>query len=188
MQTTSHFIWVDLNSYILSNIFIKIYEYIKGNHIESYISFQNPLSPHITLYYLEKDIDLDTKNQIKDFISSFDLSNEIKLIWFDYFYAGEWNRFVLYLKSESKNPFKNYRNILHNEFKRDYVLDNRYDFSPHITILKINNPEIFEKHRLNIESILNEEIIKINNFDLNLKKISLYAVNSKFKEEIQVKI
>lgn len=188
MQTTSHFIWVDLNSYILSNIFIKIYEYIKDNHIENYVSFQNPLSPHITLYYLEKDIELDTKNQIKDFISSFDLSNEIKLTWFDYFYKWEWNRFVLYLKSESKNPFKDYRNILHDKLKREYVIDNSYDFSPHITILKIDNSEIFESHRLNIENILSEEINKIKELDINLRKISLYAVNSKFKQEIQVKI
>lgn len=188
MQTTSHFIWIDLNSYLLSDVFIKLYEYVKDNNIENYISFQNPLSTHITLYYLENNIDLNIKNQIKDFISSFYLSNEIKLTWFDYFHNWEWNRFVLYLKTESKNLFKDYRNILHNKFKRDYVVDNSYDFFPHITILKINNFEVFENHRLNIENILNEEIDKIKNIDINLRKINLYAVNSKFKEEIQIKI
>ncbi len=188
MKTTSHFIWIDLNSYILSNIFIKIYEYTKDNNIENYISFQNPLSPHITLYYLEKDIDLNVKNQIKDFISSFDLNNEIKLTWFDYFYRWEWNRFVLYLKSESKIPFKDYRDIFHNKYNRNYIEDNNYNFSPHITLLKINNSEIFENHRLNIENILNEEIDNIKNIDINLRKIFVYAVNSKFKEEIQIKI
>ncbi|MDD3302878.1 MAG: 2'-5' RNA ligase family protein [Candidatus Gracilibacteria bacterium] len=188
MKTTSHFIGVELNSYILSNIFIKIYQYIKDNCIESCVSFQNPLSPHITLYYLDKDIHLDIKNQIKDFILSFAISNEIKLIGFDYFYKGEGKRYILYLNIYSKNPFKDYRNILHDKFKMDYVIDNSYDFSPHITILKINNPDIFENHRLNIESILKEEINKIKEFDVNLGKISLYAVNSKFKEEIQIRI
>lgn len=187
MITTSHFIWIDLKCSILSNIFIKLFEYLKNNNIDNIVVFQNPLSTHITLYYLENNISLKLKNEIKDFINTFDLNNEIKIIWFDYFYR-EWNKFVLYLKSKSKDNFKNYRDIFHNEFNRNYILDNNLEFSPHITIFKILNYEIFENHRLNIEKILTDEINKVKNIDLNNKNIHLYAVNSNFKEEIQIKI
>ncbi len=68
MKTTSHFIWIEIKSKLFCDIFIQVYKYIKENSIENSISFQNPLSPHITLYYLEKDIEEDNKKNIKEFI------------------------------------------------------------------------------------------------------------------------
>jgi len=41
--------------------------------------FQNPLSPHITLYYLEKDIEETTKEEIKGYIKKFDINDKITL-------------------------------------------------------------------------------------------------------------
>lgn len=86
MQTTSHFIWIELKTEIFSDIFVKVYNYIKENNIEDSILFQNPLSPHITLYYLEKDIKNKTKEEIKDYIKNFEINDTIKLTWFNYFF------------------------------------------------------------------------------------------------------
>ncbi len=188
MKTTSHFIWIELKSELLSDLFVKTYNYIKENNIEKSILFQNPLSPHITLYYLEKDIEKNTKEEIKEYIKKIDINDRISISWFNYFFRWKWNRFVLYFTSKTNLPLKKYRDILDNKYNRDYVEDNGFNFSPHITFIKIQDSKTFENHRENIENIINEELKKIQNLDLNTKNIFLYAVNSKFKEEIQIKL
>lgn len=187
MKTTSHFIWIELKSNLFSDIFIEVYKYIKENNIEDSLLFQNPLSPHITLYYLEKNIEDTTINEIKDFIKDFNIDDNITLSWFNYFFRWEWNRFVLYFTSKTDLPLEDYRNNLHNKYNRDYVEDNSFAFSSHITFLRIKDSKVFEIHRENIENIINEELQKVGDLDLNTKNIFLYAVNSKFKEEIQIK-
>ena len=52
-------------------------------------------------------------------------------------------------------PLENYRNDLHNKYNRNYVKDNSFSFSPHITFLKIQDSKVFKKHRENIENIIN---------------------------------
>lgn len=188
MKTTSHFIGIELKSELFSNIFVKVYNYINENNIEHSVLFQNPLSPHITLYYLENHIEQEIKNEIKDYIRQIDINNSINLNWFDYFFRWEWNRHVLYFTSKTDLPLKDYRNKLHKKYNRNNIENNSFSFSPHITFLRIQNLEIFEKHRKNIENIINNEIQKINNLELNTKNIFLYGVNSKFKEEIQIKL
>jgi len=188
MKITSHFIWIELKATLFSDMFIKVYNYVKENNIENSILFQNPLSPHITLYYLEKNIDLNTKKEIKKYIEKINIDDNIILNWFNYFFRWELNRFVLYFTTKTNLPLKEYRGNINNKYNRYYVEDNNFDFSPHVTFFKIQNSEVFEKHRKNIEKIITEEINKIDDLDLNTRKVFLYAVNSKFKEEIQIKL
>jgi len=188
MKTTSHFIWIELKTELFSNIFVKVYKYAKKNNIEDSLLFQNPLSPHITLYYLEKDIKDIAKDEIKKYIKKFDINDKITLSWFNYFFRWEWNKFVLYFTSKTNLPLENYRNDLHEKYKRDYVEDNSFTFSPHITFLRIQDNKIFEEHIENIEKIINEELQKVSDSDFNTKNMFLYAVNSQFKEEIQIKL
>lgn len=188
MQTTSHFIWIELKTELLSDIFVKIFNYIKENNIQDSILFQNPLSMHITLYYLEKDINENTKNEIKEYINIFNIDDSIKLSWFNYFSRWEWNNFVLYFTSKTDLPLKKYRDKIHEKYNRSFVEDNNFIFSPHITFLRIQDSKVFEEHKKNIESIITDEIKKINYLDLNTRNIFLYGVNSKFKEEIQIKL
>lgn len=187
MKTTSHFIGIELQAAIFSNLFIEVYKYCKENNMQDSIIFQNPLSPHITLYYLEKDINEITKQEIKEYIQKLNIDDAITLSWFDYFYCWEWDKNVLYLTSKTRLNLKNYRNNLHKKYNKDYVEDNNFEFVSHITFLRIQDNKVFEKHRLNIENIINKELQKISNVDINTRNISLYAVNSKFREEIQIK-
>jgi hypothetical protein len=79
MKTTSHFIGIELQAAIFSNLFIEVYKYCKENNIQNSIIFQNPLSPHITLYYLEKDINEITKQEIKEYIQKLNIDDAITL-------------------------------------------------------------------------------------------------------------
>jgi 2'-5' RNA ligase len=71
-------------------------------------------------------------------------------------------------------------NIFNGEFNRKEVLENNLKFIPHITLFRINNSQIYEKHRENIEEIVNEKLEKLKNKDISTKRIYLYKVNSKF--------
>ena len=188
MKTTSHFIWIQLKSEIFSDIFSAVYLYLEQNNIQNSIVFQNPLSPHITLYYLEKDIDQVTKEEIKKYIQKFDIKNSITISWYDYFLNWEWNKSIFYFTTKKNLLLEAYRNDLDDKYNRNHVENNSFTFSPHITFLRIQDNKVFKTHRQNIENIINKELQKINNLDINTKNIFLYAVNSQFKEEIQVKL
>lgn len=188
MKTTSHFIWIELQAQLLSNIFVSVSVYLKDNNIEDCLLFQNPLSPHITLYYLEKELSDSLKWEIQADITRFDISEDIFITWLDYFCRWDGNRFVAYFTTQTTIPFKKYRDSLHEKYNRDFVEDNGFDFSPHITFLRVQDEEVFKKHREGIESVISQEIDKLKNINLNSWKAFLYAVNSKFKVEIQVKL
>jgi len=187
MKTTSHFIWTKLKNELFSNIFVEVYKYIEKNKIKNSLSFQNPLSPYITLYYLENNIKSINKEEIKEYIKKFNINDTITISWFNYFFRWKWNRFVLYFTSKTDLLLGNYRNNLHKRYNRNYVEDNNFVFSPHITFLKIQDNKVFEEHREKIENIINDELKKIKDLDLNTRNIFLYAINSQFKEEIQIK-
>jgi len=185
MKTTSYFIWISLKPEIFSDIFVDVYNYIKTNNIENIVSFQNILSVHITLYYLEQNIDSNIKTEIKNYIKKMDIASLIKLDGFNYFYRWK-NRFILYFEVNTKLDLKKYRDNLHKKFARNDVEDNSLKFVPHISFLKIKDVKLFEEHRENIEQIIKFWIEKIKNQNINTHKINLYAVNSNFKEEIQI--
>lgn len=188
MQKTSHFIWIEINSYLLSDIFTKIYKYLIDNNITEIISFQNLLSTHITLYYLDEKINGVEISNIKKFIKNFDIKHDIFIDWFKYFKNWNWNNFLLYLKPKSDINFKFFRDNLHKKYQKSEIYENNLEFIPHISIFKINNFEIFKIHQKEIENIINDEINKIYDKNINSQKIYLYAVNSKFLQEIQIKL
>ncbi len=95
---------------------------------------------------------------------------------------------MLYFTSDTDLPLQDFRDELHNIYKRNEVEDNNFSFSPHITFLRIQNRVVFEVHRENIEKIIEIELQKLKNIDINVQKVYLYAVNSTFKEEIQLKL
>lgn len=166
MQTTSHFIGIELKSEIFSDIFVKVYKYLKENAIEESVVFQNPLSSHITLYYLEKSIPSNDIASMQSDIQGLDVWSPINLTEIDYFFRED-DRFVLYFNIDTNINLGAYRNTLHDTYQRIQVEDNSFDFFPHVTFLKILDSSIFEAHRLNIERVISEEIGKIKHLDVN---------------------
>ena len=101
---------------------------------------------------------------------------------FQYFEKSIW---YIYWKSETDLNllFTNF----HKNFFRNEILENNLFFVPHITLFRIIFPEIYEKHRKNIEQIIERELKKVEEIDISNKRIYLYKVNSNFPWEIQIK-
>jgi lipopolysaccharide biosynthesis glycosyltransferase len=72
MQTTSHFVGIELNPELFSDLFVNLYSYLKKNSIENILTFQNILSIHITLYYLEANLSKTEKQKIQEKIDNLD--------------------------------------------------------------------------------------------------------------------
>lgn len=96
------------------------------------------------------------------------------------------NPSLLYLTPHTRLPLGDYRYEFHRKWQQVTAPDSAIPFVPHITVLKIQNPELFEVHRNNIEALIDTEIRTIQHLDVNARNIALYAVNSKFREEIQI--
>ncbi|HPR09393.1 MAG TPA: hypothetical protein PLT04_02360, partial [Candidatus Saccharibacteria bacterium] len=63
MKTTSHFMGLSLDSSHFADLFVSLQQYFKSHDIESVIEFQNILTTHITLYYLESTISVLSRFQ-----------------------------------------------------------------------------------------------------------------------------
>lgn len=187
MQTTSHFVWIELKSELFSNLYINLYNYLKDNNIEDIISFQNILSLHITLYYFDNILPLEQENKIKKYIKNIFCNFDIFTNNFKYFEKNN-NKKILYFYWKTTVSLKEIRNSFHDSFNMENVVDNKLEFIPHITFLRILNPDLFELHRKKIEIIINNELLKLNKINISNKNIYLYKVNSNFPWQIQIKL
>lgn len=187
MQTTSHFIWIQLNPEIFSDLFVKIFQYLKENNIEDILIFQNILSVHITLYYFEANLSEFDIIKIWKKIDEIDKNFTIN-VWSLKYFEREKNKVVWYLEWKSNKNLGNIFNEFNTKFQRKEVFENSLKFVPHITLFKINDSRVYEEHKGNIEKIIEEEIKKFKEINIFTWKINLYRVNSKFLWEIQVRI
>jgi 2'-5' RNA ligase len=186
MQTTSHFVWIQLNPEVFSDLFIKVFKYLEKNNIENILVFQNILSLHITLYYFEANLSKFETKKIQEKISKLDKNFIINLWDLKYFERGE-NKIIWYLNWKSNKNLETIFNEFNAEFQRKEIFENNLKFIPHITLFKIKNSEIYDKYKENIEKLIDEEIKKIKEIDIFTWEIFLYKVNSNFFGEIQIK-
>jgi 2'-5' RNA ligase len=98
------------------------------------------------------------------------------------------NRFVLYFRTATNIPLKKYRDELHTSYNRIDIINNSFEFSPHMTFLRIQDSEVFEIYRNNLEKIILQDLSKLKKINISKGEVSLYAVNSEYKEEIQIAI
>ena len=185
MKITSHFIAIELKSEIFESLYSKIQVFLSKNKIEDILVFQNIDTIHITLYYLDNNLDLNSKVNIKNIIWDIDIKENIFINDFKYFYRKN-KEFLLYLKPESKIDFLEKRNILDMEFKNNSAINNDLDFISHITFFKILDYKKYNDYKSDIEKIIYDELNKTRNFNINTKNMYLYAVNSHFSPELQV--
>lgn len=185
MNITSHFVWISLDPIKLSNIFERVSKYIEENWLEDIVVLQDSNTPHITLYYLEKDLSNIEKKDIQQEIKNFDVSEGISINGMKYFYR-ESEKYVVYLVPETIVELEEYRNFLHKKYMRDWVVENSFSFMPHVTVLKILDSIAFESHRENIERLIQWGIVHILGDDTSTHKVYLYEVDANENPERQV--
>lgn len=185
MNITSHFIGIELENELFNDLFDTLDKYLHDNDIWDAIVLQDRKSLHITLYYLEKDLESELIEDIKKRTQLCDVSSNIYVDWCDYFYRNE-NKYVLFANIKTDIDVKAIRNMFHNIYLRDFIEENCFDFHAHMTIWKITNPWIFEKHRNSIEKIILGEFWNLENININTGNVCIYSVDSTKSPELQV--
>jgi len=187
MQTTSHFIGAKMEPSVFIDLFVDMYQYLKNNNVRDCLEFYNPLSVHITLYYLDSDIS-EQKNQIEKWI--LDINKEIlnTKIFIDSvsFFENEGKETMGYLHTLNFTWLQKTNSQLSKLFPNS-VKDNTQTYVPHLSLFKIKNHQVFSEHKTSILQIIDRhlQVIKKHN---SFKSISLYSVNSNFKPEIQIEM
>lgn len=184
MIKSSHFVWLELKAELLSDIFVRVFKYLKRNWIEGTVRFQNPLSTHVSIYYFDKTVN---EARIKKFIDLHKDFDEVKINSFNYFYR-DWKEFIMFFDLESSWKIKNANKSFHEEFQEDNIYENTLKFKAHINFLRINEHIKFSEHKKDIENIITNELLSIKDKNIRNWKINLYAVNSSFSTEIQIKM
>lgn len=73
------------------------------------------------------------------------------------------------------------------QFHRDDIMDNQFPFSPHLTIMRIGDPERFAPHTEVIEWMIQSYIERLWNEPIQ-DGFSLYRVDSSVSPELQEQV
>lgn len=182
MIKTSQFIWLKLDSQYFANIFIEIKELL-GDKENEILEFQNPLSLHITLYYMPSELTSDELCQVKQILVELS-QRKITLTLAGVLYF--WEK-IAYIGYKNTEILENINHIFKSKFPiYNTIIDNSYPvFIPHTTLFKIKDYSKFLLYKKDIEGIITKNIehIKTKKF---ASTIHLYAVNSAFSPELQI--
>jgi 2'-5' RNA ligase len=180
---TSHFIGVSLDSSLFASLFDKLSWYIHEYHLEESIELQRCESIHITLYYLPSSLsDSDTMHS-HDFLNSIAKDIEFWISDIGYF-SREGSLYILYLLPSNIEYFQSQNMDLASMFAHGDIEDNQYLYTPHMTILRILDPDIFLIHRASIENMIRRSIELLSR-ELLRYSIDLYRVDSLVHPELQ---
>jgi len=186
MKVTSHFIGVTLDNRLFVDLFVDLQTYLTDNNIADSVSFHNPLSTHITVYYLDKNLARSDQEKItKDLkkINKRFLNTVVKVDRVDFFRKND-KESLCFLSPSNINELVE----LNHFFKSNYpnkVSNNDFLFMPHISIFNIKNHSTFATHKAAFLAIINKNLKTIEE-DNALRSINLYYVNSTFHPEIQI--
>lgn len=187
MNITSHFIGIKINSKAFVNLFVKLQQYIKDNNAEQAIELQDIHSLHVSLYYLQKEISPQERNNIKNTIATFTKSNKDFVLTPDhvgYFKKAETD-YLCYISCSQIQELTTLNTQLTNEYKKDQIFDNQYTYTSHISLFRVINHELFIIHKDNINNIIEQTLYDDMNNENLFQGFYLFEVNSKFHPEIQ---
>src|SRR5688572_22171077 len=89
MQTTSHFLGISVDGSEFTDLFVDLQNYFRSHDLEGAIEFQNILSLHITLYYLESSLTEDEKTQLLQDASDISSDGALRISGLKGSYFGE---------------------------------------------------------------------------------------------------
>lgn len=185
---TSHFIGVWLNIEKLLSIFSCTNEYFLSKKDMQYFSM-NPLSPHITLHYLPKEIDSEYLNKVKEILernlnSDFDMG----ISGINCFVPNK-KTLILYLEPTILKSIETIRDELIDINPFNEITDNWYEYIPHITLWKVQSLDDLDDN--SIKKIISE-LFQIIQISITQKKLAetlwIFRVNSLITPELHFPI
>lgn len=182
MIKTSQFIWLKLNSQYFANIFIEIKELL-GSNENNILELQNPLSLHITVYYLPANIPDNELYTIKEAILKLSPTKiKLTLSGISYFWKT-----IGHIGYKDFEKLENINQMFKSKFPTyNTIIDNAYPtYIPHTTLFKIKDYSKFLLYKKDIEDIITKNIEYIKTKDF-IDTLHLYAVNSTFSPELQI--
>lgn len=186
IKTTSYFLGISLNSNLFSVLFISIQKYLKENNIENVIELQNINSLHITLYYFGQNLDNITLFRLKNDLLELNKKENLFPIFIDElnFFEKKEQKYLCYLYPSKCKKIEE----INSKLKQNYiseVIDNDYPkYISHITLFKIKNFDLYQKHHEKILSIIKMYLKKIQ-LNNSFKSFNLFSVSSTFSPEKQ---
>jgi 2'-5' RNA ligase len=187
MLTTSHFIGLEIRSTALSDLFFELQGFFRANNILDDLELQNPLSTHLTLYYLDSELSESDNDQICTLIKDV-AQDDIQLSGLKTEYFGEvGNERVCYIGCEPNDALFGLNQEFAQKLSHTQVEENSLAFVAHISLFRIRKPEHFAQFRGGIEQIINKFLAQLDGSQIT-GDIALYAVNSKYCPEIQIKL
>lgn len=150
------------------------------------IILSNPLSAHITVYYLGKTLETGERSKITGELSG--LNNkyshmQINVDKYDYF-TRDGKEALFFLSPTETEKLAEINSYLRARYQNT-VIDNSFVYVPHFTVFYIKDHELFSKHEEKIQSIVDKNLAEIKKNNV-FKSVQLYCVNSDFQPEIQV--
>jgi 2'-5' RNA ligase len=188
MQTTSHFIGIALDSSHFTDLFVDLQKYFRSQDLEGAIEFQNILSLHITLYYLEASIEEEEKAQILKDISDMSSGKALSISGLRGSYFGEPGKErVCYLSCAPNKKFEELNQLFAKKYDRSQIPENQLTFVPHVSLFRINNPDAYAPHKEEVDKLISKTIQTIGQ-DSFSQGVYLFRVSSLFHPEIQIAI
>lgn len=185
-RLTSIFIGILLDKSAFFNLFAKLNGYLKKNNLRDDIILQDVNSLHLTLYYLDNHLLKEEQEKVQLLIGRLrkNLQNlKLNITSFNYFYdQGKQN--LCYFECNNDKRLTEVNKILKSNLPNS-VLENTYNFIPHITLFKIKDYLSFNKHKKNLEKILIDFSKEIGNGDI-FKSVDIFKVDSTKEPELQI--
>lgn len=184
METTSHFLGINLNNKLFAGLFKSLQKYLKENNIEDAISLQNLSSLHITIYYFGENLDDATLSNLKNDLLTLNKKENLFPIFIDEvnFFMQEGQNRLCYLYPSKDRKIVEINSILKPKYLNKIVDNNYPKYIPHITIFKIKNFDLYQKHQENILAIIKHYLKGIRR-DNAFKSFNLFSVNSTLSPE-----
>ncbi len=185
-KPTSHFIGLSLSSDLFLALFEKLSWYIDYYDIQMSLELQRLDSIHITLYYLSQTLSDRDRELYISFREGHAELISLSLGELSYFYQDN-TPCILYISLWEVEKISLINQQLSHLFHHDDIIENWYSYIPHITLIRILDPDIFALHRQAIERIIQDFLQ--DSIDISLTSIiSLYAVDSRIHPELQESI
>lgn len=132
-------------------------------------------TPHVTIYYLDKQSQFNLPDITNSVRSSIDLLKDAELTVGGFDYFGEANPKVLFLNVLDPHTLKAFNQSITKSLRKYYANDNDFPFHPHMTITRIDpqSRKSFKESYSKLKSRLNKII-----WTFPITKIVLYGVDS----------